>query len=192
MGRNRGVARRSPISPPSPPTPLGNSAGARQTRRSASWDEMSALAATAALRPWLPGPNTRAALQAPSMISSSSSASALGSRAPACAASWLRRPTTARLCSAAARCPGWSGGGRAELRRLFDSLDLMVTYHPRQHTARVSITLARDGGDPLRGSDPCPWQDSNLQPAVFSIWPTMAILSVASTGEASGGTDQIR
>jgi hypothetical protein len=55
---------------------------------------------------------------------------------------------------------------RAELRRPFDSLDLMVTYHPRQHTAQVSITLARDGDDPLRGSDPCPWQDSNLQPAV--------------------------
>jgi hypothetical protein len=40
------------------------SAGARQTPRSASWDEMSASAATAALRLWLPGPNARAALQA--------------------------------------------------------------------------------------------------------------------------------
>jgi DNA invertase Pin-like site-specific DNA recombinase len=43
----------------------------------------------------------------------------------------------------------------AELRRLFDSLDLTVTYDPNRHTARVNITLARDGG-PLRGSGPCP------------------------------------
>jgi hypothetical protein len=35
---------------------------------------------------------------------------------------------------------------QAELRRLFDSLDLMITYDPIRHTARVRITLATVDG----------------------------------------------
>ena len=40
------------------------------------------------------------------------------------------------------------------LRRLFDSLDLMITYDPVRHAARVRITLATDAGG-LRGSGRC-------------------------------------
>jgi hypothetical protein len=42
-----------------------------------------------------------------------------------------------------------------DLRRLFDSLDLMITYDPVRHAARVRITLATEVG-PLRGTGRCP------------------------------------
>jgi site-specific DNA recombinase len=50
-----------------------------------------------------------------------------------------------------------------ELRRLFDSLDLMVTYDHRRRVGRVSITLASDAHR-VRGSGPCPGRDSNARP----------------------------
>jgi hypothetical protein len=50
-----------------------------------------------------------------------------------------------------------------ELRRLFDSLDLMVTYDHRRRVGRVSITLATDAHR-VRGSGPCPGRDSNARP----------------------------
>ena len=51
-----------------------------------------------------------------------------------------------------------------ELRRLFDSLDLTITYHHHHHRmGRVTITLARDA-DRVRGAGPCPGGDSNARP----------------------------
>ena len=50
-----------------------------------------------------------------------------------------------------------------ELRRLFDSLDLMVTYDHRRRVGSVRITLASDA-DRVRGSGPCPGRDSNARP----------------------------
>jgi len=48
----------------------------------------------------------------------------------------------------------------AELRRLFDSLDLMIVYDPTRRVGRVSITLAVEPGSThasaVHGSDPCP------------------------------------
>jgi hypothetical protein len=50
-----------------------------------------------------------------------------------------------------------------ELRRLFDSLDLTITYHHKRCVGRVSITLASDP-QRVRDSAPCPGRDSNARP----------------------------
>ena len=50
-----------------------------------------------------------------------------------------------------------------ELRRLFDSLDLTITYDHRRRVGRVSITLPTDA-QRVRGSGPCPGRDSNARP----------------------------
>ena len=50
-----------------------------------------------------------------------------------------------------------------ELRRLFDSLDLTITYDHKRRVGCVTITLARDA-DRVRGSGPCPGRDSNARP----------------------------
>ena len=53
--------------------------------------------------------------------------------------------------------------GQPELRRLFDSLDLTITYDHKRRVGRASITLASDA-DRVRGSGPCPGRDSNARP----------------------------
>jgi site-specific DNA recombinase len=50
-----------------------------------------------------------------------------------------------------------------ELRRLFDSLDLTITYDHGRRVGHVRITLASDA-DRVRGSGPCPGRDSNARP----------------------------
>lgn len=50
-----------------------------------------------------------------------------------------------------------------ELRRLFDSLDLTITYDPGRRVGRMRIALASDA-QRVRGSGPCPGRDSNARP----------------------------
>jgi Catechol dioxygenase N terminus len=50
-----------------------------------------------------------------------------------------------------------------ELRRLFDSLDLTITYDHKRRMGRVSITLPTDA-QRVRDSGPCPGRDSNARP----------------------------
>lgn len=52
---------------------------------------------------------------------------------------------------------------KRELRRLFDSLDMMITYDHRHRLGRVTITLACDVRR-VRDSGPCPGRDSNARP----------------------------
>ena len=68
------------------------------------------------------------------------------------------------------------------LRALFDSLDLMITYDPVRHAARVRIRLVSDAG-PLRGTGRCPRQDSNLRPTA----PEAVALSPELRGRGSAG-----
>jgi len=50
-----------------------------------------------------------------------------------------------------------------ELRRLFDSLDLTITYDPGRRVGLMRITLASDA-QRVRDSGPCPGRDSNARP----------------------------
>jgi hypothetical protein len=50
-----------------------------------------------------------------------------------------------------------------ELRRLFDSLDLTITYDPGRRVGRMRITLVSDA-QRVRDSGPCPGRDSNARP----------------------------
>jgi hypothetical protein len=50
-----------------------------------------------------------------------------------------------------------------ELRRLFDSLDLTITYDHGRRVGHMRITIATDAHR-VRDSGPCPGRDSNARP----------------------------
>ncbi len=55
-----------------------------------------------------------------------------------------------------------------ELRRLFDSLDLTITYDPGRRIGRVRITLPGDA-QRVRGSGPCPGRDPDQNHALHAM-----------------------